>query len=305
MPLNDTIMRQLSLEEKSEIIKSYQEGVAANILKKRFKLQFQDIKAILIEHGITPKTQRESRKSYKYNESYFEIIDTPEKAYWLGFIYADGFITRKTNGSAVFGLTLAEEEPLIKLNQCLESDKPIGKYKKVNGYNPNSVEYKLAFCSDKMVSDLEKHGCVERKTFKLKFPNLDSGLISHFIRGYFDGDGSVFLHIQKANNTEYIMLGVTICGIKSFLDDLSKHIGFENYIYKDKRKETDCYSIKLASNIGCLKLYHYLYSNANNMYLTRKKNKFDNFIKDRGSTTTISNPIYGDAEYKKLCYIED
>jgi mobile intron protein len=298
-------MRQLSLEEKLEIIKLYQEGSAANVLRKKFKLQFQDIKTVLTEYNITPRTHRESRKSYKYNENYFENIDTSEKAYWLGFIYADGFITRKTNGSAVFGLTLAEEEPLIKLNQCLESNKPIGKYKKVNSYNLNSIEYKLAFCSNKMVSDLEKHGCIERKTFKLKFPKLNENLIPHFIRGYFDGDGSVFLHIQKANNTEYIMLGVTICGIKSFLDDLSKYIGFENCVYKDKRKKTDCYSIKLASNIRCLKLYHYLYNNAGNMYLSRKKDKFDNFIKDRGSTTTISNPIYNNSEYIKLCYIED
>nr|DAU84890.1 MAG TPA: endonuclease [Caudoviricetes sp.] len=298
-------MRQLSLEEKSEIIKLYQEGIAANTLKRKFKLQFQDIKTILTEYGITPRTHRESRKSYKYNENYFEHIDTPEKAYWLGFIYADGFITKKTNGNAVFGFTLAEEEPLIKLNQCLESNKPIGKYKKVNSYKSNSIEYKTAFCSNKMVSDLEKHGCVEGKTFKLKFPNLDKNLIPHFIRGYFDGDGSVFLHTQKANNTKYTTLGVTICGIKSFLDDLSKYIGFENCVYKDKRKETDCYSIKLASNIRCLKFYHYLYNNANNMYLSRKKGKFDSFIKDRGSTTTISNPIYGNAEYKKLCYIED
>lgn len=298
-------MRQLSLEEKLEIIKLYQEGSAANVLRKKFKLQFQDIKTVLTEYNITPRTHKESRKSYKYNENYFENIDTSEKAYWLGFIYADGFITRKTNGSAVFGLTLAEEEPLIKLNQCLESNKPIGKYRKVNSYNSNSIEYKLAFCSNKMVSDLEKYGCVERKTFKLKFPNLNENLISHFIRGYFDGDGSVFLHIQKANNTEYIMLGVTICGIKSFLDDLSKYIGFENCVYKDKRKKTDCYSIKLASNIRCLKLYHYLYSNAGNMYLSRKKDKFDNFIKDRGSTTIISNPTYDSSEYIKLCYIED
>ena len=48
-----------------------------------------------------------------------------------------------------------------------------------------------------------------------------------------------------------------------------------------------------------------MYKDANNLFLSRKKNKFDDFIKDRGSTTTISNPIYGDAEYIKLCYIED
>jgi hypothetical protein len=53
----------------------------------------------------------------------------------LGFIYADGFITKKTNGNPVFGLTLAEREPLDKLNQCLESNKPIGYYKKKGSYS--------------------------------------------------------------------------------------------------------------------------------------------------------------------------
>lgn len=47
-----------------------------------------------------------------------------------------------------------------------------------------------------------------------------------------------------------------------------------------------------------------MYNNAGDMYLTRKRDKFENFIKDRGSTTTISNPTY-ESEYKKLCYIED
>jgi intein-encoded DNA endonuclease-like protein len=60
-----------------------------------------------------------------------------------------------------------------------------------------------------MVADLEKWGCVENKTFKLNFPDfISEELIPHFIRGYFDGDGSVFLHKQKVNNLEYQSLGV-------------------------------------------------------------------------------------------------
>lgn len=299
-------MRQLQQSEINSIIDDYvNKKESINILKKRFKLQFNDIKNILIENNVIPRTHRDSRKKYEYNEDYFSTIDTPEKAYWLGFIYADGYITKKVNSNPVFGLTLAEEEPLIKLNQCLNSNKPIGKYKKINSYKENSYEYKLAFCSEKLVSDLEKWGCVENKTFKLKFPSfLDENLLSHFIRGYFDGDGSVFLHIINSNNNDYITLGVTICGIKDFLYDLSKHINAESCIYKDKRKITDCYSIKLTSNIKCLSFYHYIYKNAGNMYLTRKKDKFEDFIKDRGSTTIISNPTYKSA-YKKLCYIED
>lgn len=300
-------MRQLSNEEIRKMKYLYTcERVSISKLRKVFKLQFDDIKKVLLENDVYVRTQRESRLTYQYDENYFSEIDTPDKAYWLGFIYADGFITKRANGSPVFGLTLADKEPLEKLNECLWSNKPIGKYKKTNSYSDKSTEYKLAFCSSKMVSNLEKWGCVENKTFKLKFPTfLSNELIPHFIRGYFDGDGSVFLHIQKVKDKEYAMLGSQFCGIKSFLIDLAKYIDAESCIYKDKRKETDCWRIQLESNIRSLKLYHYMYHNSGNMFLTRKRKKFEDFIKDRGSTTTISNPTYSDTEYKKLCYLED
>lgn len=300
-------MRQLNKQELNRLKHLYlYERQSINKLRKEFKLQFDAIKKILIESGIPVRTQRESRLTYQYNENYFSEINTHDKAYWLGFIYADGFITKKTNGSPVFGLTLGEKEPLEKLNSCLGSNKPIKEYKKTNSYSGNSVEYKLAFCSPKMVEDLERWGCVENKTFKLKFPTfLSEELMPHFIRGYFDGDGSVFLHIQKAHNKEYIMLGVQFCGIESFLRELAKHISAETCVYKDKRKSTDCWKIQLQSNVRSLELYHYMYHNAGNIYLSRKKDKFEDFIKDRGSTTTISNPTYVEPEYKSLCYIED
>lgn len=300
-------MRNISDIEIKEIIRLYsEEKISINKIKKTFKLQFEDVKNILKDNNVYIRSRRESRMTYSYDEDYFSEINTSEKAYWLGFIYADGFITKKTNGSPVFGLTLGEIEPLNKLNQCLCSNKPIGMYHKVNSYSSKSIEYKLAFTSTKMVNDLEKWGCVENKTFKIKFPTfLEEHLISHFIRGYFDGDGSVYLYLQRFNNKEYVSLGSQICGIESFLRDLAKYIDSENCIYKDTRKQTDCYKIQLNSNIKALKLYHYMYNNSNGLYLTRKKEKFDDFIKDRGSTTIISNPIYGNAEYKKMCYLED
>ena len=79
---------------------------------------------MLVDNGIKVRSHRESRKKYDYDETYFSTIDTPEKAYWLGFIYADGYISKKQNGNPVFGITLAEEEPLIKLNKCLKSTQP-------------------------------------------------------------------------------------------------------------------------------------------------------------------------------------
>lgn len=88
-----------------------------------------------------------------------------------------------------------------------------------------------------MVADLEKWGCIENKTFKLKFPEfLSEELVPHFIRGYFDGDGSVFIHRQKTTDTEYYNLGVQFSGIYQFLKAIQQKIELSKGLYKDYRK---------------------------------------------------------------------
>ena len=125
-------------------------------------------------------------------------------------------------------MTLAEIEPIDKFKKYIQTDKKVGYYKKTNGYSDKSYEYKLALISDKLVSDIEKLGVVERKTLTLTFPDLREDLIPHFIRGYFDGDGSVFLHTRKSGDGihECECLGINICGTKEFLITLSTHLPF-------------------------------------------------------------------------------
>lgn len=303
--------KEFTIEQRKEICRLYtEERKGASGIGKIFDCCDKTIKRILTEEGITLRSHRDSKKQYEYDETYFSQINTSDKAYWLGFLYADGYITKPKQGNPVLGICLAEPEPIEKFKKALKSNLPVRSYKKVKGYSDKSIEYRIAFCSKQMVEDLEKWGCVERKTFKLKFPDfLTEDLVPHFIRGYFDGDGSVFLHITKNNGKEYIMLGSQFSGIESFLKDMVKHFDFieeDQCVYQDKRKETDCWRIQLASNLRSLKLYHYMYKNCpQDICLSRKREKFENFIKDRGSETIITNPIYGDAEYKDLCYIED
>lgn len=303
--------KEFTIEQRKEICRLYtEERKGASGIGKIFNCCDKTIKRILTEEGITLRSHRDSKKQYEYDETYFSQINTPDKAYWLGFLYADGYITKPKQGNPVLGICLAEPEPIEKFKKALKSNLPVRSYKKVNGYSNKSIEYRIAFCSKQMVEDLEKWGCVERKTFKLKFPDfLTEDLVPHFIRGYFDGDGSVFLHITKNNGKEYIMLGSQFSGIESFLKDMFKYFDFveeDQCVYQDKRRETDCWRIQFASNLRSLKLYHYMYKNCpQDICLSRKREKFENFIKDRGSETIITNPIYGNAEYKDLCYIED
>ena len=196
-------------DEQKEICRLYiDERKGSSGIGKLFNCSAGPIERVLKEHGITLRSHRESRKKYEYDEMYFSQIDTPDKAYWLGFLYADGFITKSNGGSRVLGITLAEPEPIEKFKLALKSNAKTRVYKKVNGYSDKSIEYKITFFSNQLTSDLEKWGCVERKTFKLKFPDfLDEKLVPHFVRGYFDGDGSVYLHVTKTKTKDYIMLG--------------------------------------------------------------------------------------------------
>lgn len=133
---------------------------------------------------------------YVYNKDYFEKINTSEKAYWLGFLYADGCITRFYKGEVLKSMSLeitlkdADCEHLIKFKNALESNIPIqhriitGKYK---------ADRIVVNCT-KICNDLIKLGCTPTKSLTLEFPKKDiipQDFIRDFIRGYFDGDGGV------------------------------------------------------------------------------------------------------------------
>lgn len=234
---------------------------------------------------------------YTLNENYFENIDTEDKAYWLGFIYADGFITKRKKGMGqnVLGITLHEKEPLELFCSHIQTNKPVRKYYHKSEFSKeDTVEYKIAIISNKVVSDIEKWGVVERKTFELStIPNISGDLIPHFIRGYFDGDGSVFINKQRGgyggNKIYYYnILGINICGTFNFLTSIKEKFLFLNSkskcIYKENRNKNDTWNLKLSSNIRCEAFYNFIYPDSTKTFLKRKKDIFLNYfdIQKRG-----------------------
>lgn len=303
-------MKKFSEEIINEILQKYDNGQSITSLNKEYHTT--KVRDLLIENNRQVPESRKGiggrKRQCTLNENYFQELDSKDKAYFLGFIYADGFITKPSHGQNILGLTLAEIEPIDKFKKYIQTNKKVGYYKKTSSYSNKSYEYKLALNSDKLISDIEKLGVIERKTLTLTFPNLREDLIPHFIRGYFDGDGSVFLHKDSREEYSYNeYLGINICGTKEFLIALTKHLPFleeGQCIYKEERKETNCWNLKMASNIRSLELYHYMYKDCNDLYLSRKREKFENFIRDKGSTTIITNPT-NNKEYINLCYLED
>lgn len=118
------------------------------------------------------------------DELFFEQIDNEEKAYWLGFLFADGF---QNGQEMIVNLSVKDKLHLEKLKEALKSESEI---RERNEINPQVT---LRVSSKKLCADLDRHGCVKCKSYIVKYPgHLEPNLERHFIRGVFDGDGCIY-----------------------------------------------------------------------------------------------------------------
>jgi intein/homing endonuclease len=138
------------------------------------------------KHGIrlTRKTPRE--RVNHFDQSYFEQIDTQEKAYFLGFIMADAYIS-SNNRALEIKVKATDLDILEKFNTSLNSIAKIGDRR--NGTRKYKI---ISICSKKLVEDLACYGVIRKKSNTIPFPRLQSNdLYRHFLRGFFDGDGHI------------------------------------------------------------------------------------------------------------------
>lgn len=188
----------------------------------------------------------------------FQVIDTEEKAYWLGFLYADGYVSSTTNH--------------IELALSIKDYEHIQKFGAFIGYqgsiNTNDIRVRLTFQDKKMHQELINKGCVPNKSLILTFPTEDivpKHLIRHFVRGYVDGDGYIGIHTNNFGR-----LGIT-CGSTIFIKELIKVMQWrEKTIRKDKR--SNAHNVEWAG-LYVTDMLEQLYKDAN-VYLNRKQEKY-------------------------------
>jgi DNA-binding transcriptional regulator WhiA len=242
-----------------------------SLIKKGYKC-----KDLLKELNVSKSTLYNYLRKYKLTipkeELYFDNIDSDEKAYWLGFLYADGFVNGKYNNSVELSLKADDKEHLEKFNKFLKNKKPIIVSKAAS---INNKEYFRCRCiiTDKYFHDrLIELGCVSNKSLILVFPPLkifsNNDLVYSFIRGYIDGDGSI-------TNTSRNKLRISILGTKEFLSsiqDIFKNKFGKLLSTRSSKKGINNYHIvsecSKAIDVGNL-----LYKNAT-VYLERKYKKF-------------------------------
>lgn len=162
------------------------------------------------------------------NENIFETIDTKEKAYWLGFIYADGNISKKGNRVG-FCLATKDSSILYKFSKFIEdNDPPIKSYK-----NPNVIYYYVY--SKKLKNYLMDCNIFPDKTHQNEFPIIDDyELFLAFLLGFYDGDGGNSL---------------LTCNNYDFLKHVCDRLGIDNSkIYFEYNKYGSCHKLYISSD---------------------------------------------------------
>ena len=185
-------MREFNLNDQKEICKMYTEdGNTLSFISQKFHCRTETIKNVLILNNIEIK-RRGSAKNRTLNEHFFETIDSEEKAYFLGLLFADGNITNDTS---------RKRNPTIRLQLKLSDQKLIEDFRKtINGSGAityDKREKKEAACfsfrSKIMADDLSKYGIIPNKTYLTKhLPEIPNEFLKDFLRGLLDGDGSIY-----------------------------------------------------------------------------------------------------------------
>jgi DNA-binding CsgD family transcriptional regulator len=208
-------------------------------------------------------------KTYDADKEFFKTIDTPEKAYWLGFCYADLYVFMPYSVQLMLGKK--DIQHLEKFKQSLHAEHPI-KPKIVTHKNGKQyLEYRICIGSKEMVFDLIDKGCIQCKGDIIDFPppNVPTELLPFFVTGYFDGDGSIFCdNKDKAWRTEIA------CNYQ-FGIHLQEYLMKNCNLNKTKlQEEPGVWKICYGGNFQAARIGHFLYDNTV-ICLDRKKKEFE------------------------------
>lgn len=239
-----------SEDQSRYIIDEYQnKDRTLKSLSNEFKVTPQAIRNLLRKKNI----EITSKKKIKYprNSNFFENINSKEKAYWLGMMLSDGSITNQYS----VNLGLKDKEHIEKFKKAIGAINNKIIEIQDNRWSKPCINYRLSIRDKKMVEDLRKYNCIPNKSYiEFDFPNIPEEYYYDFIRGYFDGDGSIYF-----TNKKYI---ISFVGNKKFLTTLKKILDKENISLCQNSKSKITYDLKISGKKDIQRILHLMYDNS-------------------------------------------
>lgn len=260
------------------IINEYNNHHSTTKIANKFKVSRESIRNVLRKNNCKVLSLEELGKiNYPRNSDYFQEINSPDKAYWLGFLYADGYIGR---GSEIrIGLSSKDEEHLKKFLDAIgATNSKIHHSEKITLDKVFYQSY-ISIRDKKMCEDLRDKGCVNKKSLILTFPTekISKNLYSHFVRGYFDGDGSI--HFTQCGQAKKPNYRISFYGTKDMLEHIRAILNKDNLALEKRNK---IYSLTIMGNKQLESILSFIYKDSyDEIELTRKRQIYTNFLLQR------------------------
>lgn len=291
-------------------------GVTRDILYDLYitqnKKQSEILKMFNISEGVLRRWLKECEiplkhgRMYTFDINFFDHIDTEQKAYWLGFIWCDGYVLERFRDGRVrerpVKISLAEQdiEHLNKLKENISSNHPVHLYD-TKGFGKISKEARITLNNLHFGNVLrEKYGMIPHRTDASKvLGSIPSHLSQHFLRGVFDADGSITnYYLQSGKNVGQLKSTVTFSTYTQLTDWIQELLIKEgikdNRIRLYKRhgdgSDGDCVILTYTGVQQVTRIMEYMYKDAT-VYLSRKKEKYDellSMVEDREGNKYVS-----------------
>ena len=317
MTSNDISLRVKKLVTKCGLISNkltkdklvdlyYQQKNSLEDIAKEYNCTRQMVKLLMEKYGLTRRKRSDARvlaiKRGKFDRLDYHDIDedffgqwTPEMAWVLGLLFTDGNVQRRGTRLSI-SISSVDLDLLENISRFLKTTRPIRKC--IQSYDKTRHIYQLEFYREKMRDDLHNLGLIEKKSLIIGFPDVPDEYIRHFIRGCWDGDGSVYITGEKIKASY-------VTGSKAFIERLVEELCKKGICRKrpyseskreierlrsiypvgkyplkistENRSKSPAYTIKINSKESMERLFYYFYAGVDeSMYLKRK---YDVFVK--------------------------
>lgn len=272
--------------DKEKIIKMYENGDTLIKISNFFGFKsYGPISKILKNEGfnLTLRKGSNSRKK-SLNENYFDNIDTPNKAYILGWIISDGYVNKN---KLKFGLKDLEILEFIK-NEMNSGHKISEVFIYDNRTKKTYTQYSLQICSKKISESLNKLGIHQSKSFTVGLPKMPENLYSHLIRGIFDGDGYIG---EGKNSCGNLFPRFSLILSEKLYNSLtpifnSLNINLKKPAIVAKKDDDIILELRVYRKKELRYFFNYIYGDGSVAKLNRKYDKFKKLL---GNTDPINN----------------
>jgi hypothetical protein len=279
---------KIPLNKIKKLSEEYLSGKKSEELAKEYGVGSTTILKTLRKHAVVTKTPNEARRKYPVNHDFFDKIDTQEKAYFLGYLFADG-----CNCGKYINFNISEKDlnMLERLNKLVHpGGRPLYKSNardstfRYNGQIAHTkTNYTLSIYSAHMADALSSYGCTPRKTNTLVFPVeiLSNEMLPHFVRGYFDGDGCISTYGRRDAYTQgYVSIVSTRSFCNTIAEIIKNTLDVKSKILKKKYQAENVVEFRITNTKSVIKFLEWIYKDST-IHLERKYSRYKDLLKNR------------------------